>query len=494
MLATTPNASRTPGWTPGRGRPQQDEGAAWALMGVVGIVLLGAVWGFAVAVGEVNAMLLCMAAIASLFVLFDFRVGVVLLILMMPLSQSTLFPHQMFGVTGLNPLNLLIAATFFSYLMQALREDSLKGFVPRHLWWLYIVPFLIAGAMGVRHVGEIPAFAHALELVNYSDAAGYVRDVIARPLFLVLFALLVGAAAARTRRPDRLIVPVIVSIWLLGLLVIGFVIAAGTTLAEMAGAFARSFLSPLGIHANELGRVMAIAYALCLFIFAETRDFLLRAVLAATMLLVFVALMLTFSRGAFVGFIVVNALFLFWRRSILTWIAGAFLIALLAWKLPGAMSARLTMGFDSDMNTVSAGRVDEIWLPLIPWFQDAPIFGHGLSSILWSPQLRNEQILTVSHPHNAYLQTLLDLGLVGLALVGAYFVLVWRGFRRLARDPSLTPVQRGLFLGAAAGLAGFLVASLGGSSLTPATEQAYLWFAIGMMYGVLARKERPPGR
>jgi O-antigen ligase len=272
------------------------------------------------------------------------------------------------------------------------------------------------------------------------------------------------------------------------------VIAAGSGLAEMSSAFARSFLSPLGIHANELGRVMAIAYALCLFTFAESRDFVLRAVLVATMLLVFVALMLTFSRGAFVGFVIVNALFLFWRRSILTWIAGAFLIVLVAWKLPGAMADRLAMGFGSDVNTVSAGRVDEIWMPLIPWFQESPLFGHGLSSILWSPQLRGGQILTVSHAHNAYLQTLIDMGLVGLTLVGAYFVTVWRGLRRLGRDPELTNVQRGLFLGASAGLASFLVSSLGGSSLTPATEQAFLWFAIGMMYGVVARKGVPPGR
>jgi O-antigen ligase len=466
--------------------------AAWIILGALGLSLLGIIWGFAVAVGEVAALLLCAAAIACLFVLFDFRVGVVLLILAMPVSGSAIFPHQMFGITGLNPLNLVIAATFFSFLLRALSEGGFGGFLPRRLFWLYLAPFAVAGVMGVRHAGEIPAVAYTLELVHFNNAFGYVRDVIARPLFLVLFALLLGAAAARSRDPRRFIAPLIASVWLIGVPVIAFVFISGAGLSEMSSAGARTFLSPLGIHANELGRLFAVAYALLLFTCVQARDFALRGVLIATMLLVVAALALTFSRGAFVGFVVVNALFLFWRRTALTWIAAGFLIALLAWKLPGAIQDRITMGFDSDLNSVSAGRIDEIWIPLLPTFWESPWFGHGLSSILWSAPLKSGQILEVSHPHNAYLQTLLDMGIVGLVLVGAFFVQVWRGLWRLGKDERVDPLLRGLYQGAAAGLLGFAVAATGGSSLTPAAEQCFLWFAIGMMWGQLTRRDGRP--
>src|SRR5689334_21821659 len=120
MLATTSNAGRSPGWAgPAR---KKECNLAWAVGGALALSLLGAAWGFAVALGEEGALLLCAAAIACLFVLLDFRVGVVLLVLTMPFSASTVFPHQMFGITGLNPLNLVIAATFVAYLGQALRE------------------------------------------------------------------------------------------------------------------------------------------------------------------------------------------------------------------------------------------------------------------------------------------------------------------------------------------------------------------------------------
>ena len=79
------------------------------------------------------------------------------------------------------------------------------------------------------------------------------------------------------------------------------------------------------------------------------------------------------------------------------------------------------------------------------------------------------------------------MGVVGLGLLGAYFVHVWKGFRRLRADTTLSRTQRGFFAGAAVGLAVFLIEGFSGSSLTPAPEQFYLWFAIGMMYGLIGR-------
>src|SRR5256885_16986977 len=64
---------------------------------LLAIGLLGAAWGMAVATGGLTSLYLCASLIACGFILFDFRIGVVLLILLMPMSgSSTLFPHEMF--------------------------------------------------------------------------------------------------------------------------------------------------------------------------------------------------------------------------------------------------------------------------------------------------------------------------------------------------------------------------------------------------------------
>jgi hypothetical protein len=49
------------------------------------IALLGVFWGSVVAVAELNALYLCISLIGCAFILLDFRIGVVLLILLMPI-------------------------------------------------------------------------------------------------------------------------------------------------------------------------------------------------------------------------------------------------------------------------------------------------------------------------------------------------------------------------------------------------------------------------
>jgi len=121
-------------------------------------------------------------------VLIDFRVGVVALILLMPISgSSTLFPHEMLGVVGLNPLNLLLAGTLCAWLVHAFAAGSTR-FVPRPLLWLYIVPILVAGVIGSRHIREIaPTLLVLYQGLDFPGAARYLQEMVLKPLLLVVF-------------------------------------------------------------------------------------------------------------------------------------------------------------------------------------------------------------------------------------------------------------------------------------------------------------------
>jgi len=392
----------------------------------------------------------------------------------------------MLGITGLNPLNLLLVGTLGSCLLHGLSDGSNRRFMPRPLLWLYIVPILIAGALGSRHVGDIAPAFHMYDMLEFHDSAGYIRDLVVKPLSMVIFALLVGAAVSRSEKSEKFLVPTLISIWVMGSMVIVFVFLSGVGLGRLASSDSRAFLSPLGLHANELGRLYAVAYALLLFTWAESKERALRLALLASMGLVMIALLLTFSRGAFFGFIVVNVLFLLWRRNAKALIFFGLLAAVALLLLPGAVYDRLTTGFGGGLNAISAGRLDGLWLPLLPEVLRSPVYGNGLASILWSEAMREGGGITVigaTHPHNAYLEALLDMGIAGLILVCAYFAHVWKGFRALSVDPALSPTLRGFYQGAAAGLAGLLITGLTDSSLAPKGEQAFLWLAIGMMYG-----------
>jgi O-antigen ligase len=472
------------------GSPRDEPGSprnAIRLFALAGCALLGVIWGGVVAVAGLNALYLCFAFIGCGFILRDFRIGVVLLILLMPVSYSTVFPHGTLGVIG---LNLLLVGTLGSCLLHGRFDGSIRRFVPHPMLWLYIVPLLVAGALGMRHVGDIAPGFFLYYSLGLDNQAVYLREFVVEPLSLVLFALLVGAAVSKSEKPEMFLIPALISIVAMGSMVIVFVVLSGVWLDQLSSSTSRDFLSALGLHANVLGRMYAAAYALLLFTWVETKETGPRLALLASMGLVCFALLLTFSRSAFFAFMVVNALFLFWRRNVKTLFVFAVAAAVALLVLPDAAYHRVLHDSGQGLNAISAGRVDGIWLPLLPEVLRSPVYGNGLGSILWSDAMHRTDglaTLLVPHAHNAYLESLLDMGFFGLILVCGYFVHVWKGFRVLSVDTSLSPRLRGFYMGAAAGLAGFLLSGVTDSSLMPKAEHVFLWLAIGMMYGARAK-------
>jgi O-antigen ligase len=235
--------------------------------------------------------------------------------------------------------------------------------------------------------------------------------------------------------------------------------------------------------------VFVTAYALLLFAWWETKHEKAKMALFVALGMLSIGIVLTFSRNAFLGFFLVNGLFLIWRfnaKKLGLALLGAAVAVALA---PDAVYRRLTYGFDSgSADAVSAGRIEHIWLPLIPDALQSPVWGQGLDSIMWSHAMTSGSMLFVGHPHNAYLQAILDMGLIGLGLIVVYYFTVWRGFRALGSNAYLSPTMRGFFQGACAALVAFAVAGMTGGSLRPQPENVPLWIAIGIMYGLLARR------
>ncbi len=451
---------------------------------VAGFALFGLVWGAGIALGGFGAALVCVSMIACACCLLDFRVGVMLLIIIMPISSSSIFPHAMFGMTGLNPLNLLLVMTLAIYLLNTVGGADMRGFIPRPLFWLYIVPFVAAGFIGMEHVKEIPRMFKASEMIYFDTPFGYFRDEILKPLGLVVYAMLVGAAVGRSKQPEKFVMPMFLSVFVMAMMAIAFVIFSGATLSELAGTYSRTFFSTLGMHANDLGRLYAVAYALLLFVWDRTERMVLKALLVLAMAAVATALLLTFSRGAFLGFVIVNLIYLFSRRTMKTVLIAAVALPIVIALTPGAFWSRLHAGFGQGMDEITAGRLDEIWVPLMPEILESPPWGNGIGSVMWARAMRFGEMFFVGHPHNAYFQAWLDTGAIGTGLLLAFWTHAWASFKKLARDDRIAPELQGFFEGAAAGLVSFLIAGIAGSSLMPVPEQGFLWLALGVMWGV----------
>ena len=461
------------------------------LLGLV-VVMMSVFWGYATAIFELNALYIVVGLVLSVFILFDFRVGALLLIIIIPISGSKFFPHQLLGITGLNPTNLLLGATLFAYAVRRALSPSNHRFFPKELVWLFLAPIFVAALLGSTHVQEIPGFLLNGEApLSYTNATGYLRDVFVRPMFVVLFALILAAAVAETKDIRRYLITGVISVWVMILLVLFYFLTSGLSLGEVGSDSQRSFFSPMGFHANQLGRLYAIIFALFIFSAAAYRHKAAKIFIWLSAGMAGFAAILSFSRGGFLVLLVIGLLYLYSlrRKNLLPVLALALPLLLLA--LPGAFYKRIAYGFDqgADLNTISSSRTEEIWAPLIPEIFDSPLIGHGLSSMVWSKAMISRAVIPVTHPHNAYLELLLDVGFVGTALILLFYWRIWKRFRALAQNQDIDPGLRGLFTGASVALVGFSVGGISGSSFEPIIEQVYLWFAIGLAYGVTSRME-----
>jgi len=469
--------------SPALRREAAPAGRLWPLV-AAGLIVFGAACGYAIAFGEVAAFTITLSLVAAIAVLFDFRIGALLLILFLGLGSTSFMPRGVMGIPALNPWNILIVATFVSYALRG----RLAVLAPPPLVWLVVVPMLLAGLLGIPNVQHIhPSFFEA-EHPLFLNEFGYFRELAVRPLLIPVMAVLVGAAVARSQKPERFLAVLLPSVWILALIEFWFIFSAGMKFSQLASPSLRGFYNDLGVHANDLGRIFAVAYALILFSWWEAKDPKYKAAAFITLGVAAFAMVLTFSRAGMLAFFLANGLFLLWKfnaRSVaLALVAGAISMAL----APAYLWNRITFGWSANANTVSANRIEEIWLPLLPELWNSPVWGNGIGSVMWSEPLLNGSMMAVSHPHNAYLEAFYDMGLIGLVLLMLYYWHVWRGFRALGGNAYLSPELRGFFQGATAALLSFFVTGISGSSLRPDSEFGYLWLAIGMMYGMLARR------
>jgi O-antigen ligase len=153
-------------------------------------------------------------------------------------------------------------------------------------------------------------------------------------------------------------------------------------------------------------------------------------------------LLLTKSRtvcgSTCVGLLLFASLRASWPKRIV--VAGG-----IVWAASTVLLVVSLLGWDAEHQTVNAalmGRQDEadslsgrvpLWLELLPHVRDRLFFGHGYLTF-WSPQriaaFSHDLQWTVPDGHCAYLDTLLDLGVIGAALC---LVAIVTGIREVKR-------------------------------------------------------------
>jgi O-antigen ligase len=96
---------------------------------------------------------------------------------------------------------------------------------------------------------------------------------------------------------------------------------------------------------------------------------------------------------------------------------------------------------------------------------------------------------TFGHPHNAYLQWMLDNGLLGMIVIGLFYFYIMRYSFSLFRD------SRDVMFVAVGGMCfslvgALLIASMSGQSFYPRESSIAMWCGIGLMLRVYVERSK----
>lgn len=426
-------------------------------------------------------------------------------IVLTPLAHASFVPQQLFGLPGVNPVNVVWLFAAVCVLRGALASEvglSLKRF--------FAWPLLVFGAVFLVAVLRTAFDVESLFPQDPSDRPS-ARTVLVfrgiKPIQYVLTGFLVCLYGIRRRTLDAaekalLALPLVLVCAVVAYYAIG---SAGAGVDEPLYKAGRQGISDgLAIHANYMGRM-----ALYLLLFAASaRNLPWRRVLPFSIFASVVLIELSFSRSVYVAGAILLPIALrrsSWRERF--WVIGSLLVATLI--LYPQLSSRVQYGLESNeksvsvaqeakqradtdehrIDEISAGRTGRIWPLVWPNVVAHPWVGQGLLGV-WKPVDRDRG-LDYDHPHNAYLQVALDSGLVGLVALACLLWWIW-----------LTGADYRLLRFV---LAGWALMAVTGDTFYPHLQNSLNWIVLGMAVAVrvagieqdrqprtMATADRPP--
>lgn len=237
----------------------------------------------------------------------------------------------------------------------------------------------------------------------------------------------------------------------------------------------------LGLHGNDLANFYIMGFPLILAMYINSKNRFVQL----TFYLSLFAIAILFSRTAYVCVILTFLSYGVLRGKIdIKYFLTIIAVGIMLLFLPEQVYARfLTLVAGTDIQTLSAGRSGDIWLPL--WWEwirhplSIKLFGIGRYSIVESFAYRNGLILNVEHPHNMYFEVLMDSGIIGLityAFVFAYINLnIFFSFIK-----NRLPFDRDILLAVLISFVMYLLAGMSGRTFFPSTITIHEWTLLGL--------------
>lgn len=223
-------------------------------------------------------------------------------------------------------------------------------------------------------------------------------------------------------------------------------------------------------HYNDFGAYLVVILSLVFALFISTQEKLYKSALFLLAVLLEVCLLLTFSRGAWLGFICVFFLMLFISRKFTEVISImlAFIILIISLPITRERWAFIfSIGGD-------ASRFD-LWKLTFSMIKENPFLGKGIGTFMDHFSQRAPNLYT-QYAHNCFLQIWAETGIFSLSSFLTFItLLLFRGIAVFKKNNNY------ILLGISCGIFGFLVHSFFDTHLYSLQLSVLFWSMAGIL-------------
>lgn len=419
------------------------------------------------------------------------------LIASMVILERPDFPKS--PIPGLNAWNFLFLSICAAFILSYSRRDTvikLPSDVRIYIWY-YLFFIVLAFAREVVDFDGINEFAYYMKSGATVNATELFMDDIFNTIKYTIPGLLCYYLAHDRKSVNYLLASVVFISVGLSLLVIKVMPLEALTDGRMLEQTAiRKIDRDIGYYRSDLAILFA-GGAWAIFLYKETlKSFWLGMMCYGASFIMLLATALTGGRIGMGALLVVGAV-VGWFRMKKLLVFGPLLIAIVIALVPAA-EERFFQGIaseedpyaETDMQSATSGR-SEIWPHVWEKIGESPLVGHGrraMQRIGLSKWLGENLGLPFAHPHNAYMQLLLDNGvLLAIPVVLFWLLLLRRSFSLFIDRRNIYYVIIGgtCFSFVLAQIVGFF----GSQSFYPFTSSVSLWCAAGIMLRAYRERE-----
>lgn len=392
-------------------------------------------------------------------------------IFVIPFSGTSLFNDSLINLPGAKPLNLLAFFVIFVAMLNLKQSIKIPGYAFFFISSIVII-FTISFLRSVQHLDVINHFRQDdLSILRY-----LLSDFV-KPLLYFMPLIIVIRFVHKPSNFEFVVNVIFYTIVAFSLVLLFFYIGFPSkgNLKLLTEYYSLTF----GMHRNDIANFYIVAFSLFL-----TRFFIYKDIISFLSIgLVILATGILMSRTAYfimlfssISYLIVSGRSKFFPIIIIISVGLSFIIT-------SNVMERAMKGVQSkDINEISAGRTNHLWIPLAnEYLHDYKklLIGNGRYSIYYSESSQDNEILNVGHPHNMYLEQLMDAGLIGLSIFLSFFIIL---FKRLVK--SLRFVDNNVFkeyhYGLIISLIAYLMAGVTGRFLFPIISNSYFWIIVGL--------------